>query len=515
MTAINLEDMPYARGAHYSPEKICLAGTRERIIHKILDWANDDTDNAPRILLVHGEPGTGKSALANEVAHRFESLQRLGSSFFFERSHQADRRPDNVFSTIARDLAESDPQRKACLADAIKENRSLRATTSVREQFETFILQPALQLQAVTFGPVVIVIDALDESGSVEDRRDVLSALADRASELPCNFRILVTARAEDDIKLALGRRPHVATISLTDDADTRSDITYYVGAQLNDVVGISSNGNWCPWLVEESNGLFQWAFTACHFIKAVGERTSDPVQRLNLLASAPQRHLEPLGSLYHKILAGTIPVSDPSTIRRFKIIVGSALAAPRPLSMTALKELYSQYGPSMDVDGIMRPLAALFNGVHHDSMPVYPLHASLRDFLTDFSRSGDFCVDLSVYHCDLAIRSFRTMNNQLHFNMCSLDKPHLANKDVPNFQLQLRNNVSPLLSHVCRLWAEQLSATTFNPELAKLVQTFMSTKILFWLEVLSANKEISKAPAALTAVIEWSQVSKQMFRFT
>ncbi|KAF7973140.1 hypothetical protein HWV62_15905, partial [Athelia sp. TMB] len=504
-TAVDLDEMPYALGAHYDSARTCLPGTRERVIEKIVDWANDDTDNSPRIMLLHGEAGIGKTAIANEIAKRFDSLQRLGSSFFFERSHQADRRPDYLFSTIARDLAECDPQRKACLGETIKEKRSLRAASSVREQFENFILQPALQLQGVTFGPVVIVIDALDESGTVEARRDVLSALADKASELPCNFRILVTARAEEDIQRALSRRSHITSVCL-DDVDARPDIKFYIEQQLEGVPGISPNSSWCPWLVDESNGLFQWAFTACSFVKAIGERKNDPVQRLNILASAPQRHLDPLDGLYHKILAGTIAVSDQTMLRRFKVVVGSALAAPKPLPMTSLKELYSQYGPATDVDAIMRPLAALFSGVYHDSVPVYPLHASLREFLTDSMRSRDFCVDLSVYHCDLAIRSLRTMNNQLHFNICSLDKPHLANKDVPDFQLRLRNNVSPLLSHVCRTWAEQLSATTFSPELAKLVQTFMSTKVLFWLEVLSANQEISKAPAALTAVIEWSE---------
>src|SRR5436189_2214521 len=100
--------MPYAAGAKFNSEKECLPGTRTKIINDITDWVNNP--EAPRMCLLTGVAGSGKSSIANTLAHLFDELGRLGSSFCFDRSHAAERRPDNVFSTIARDLADLDPQ---------------------------------------------------------------------------------------------------------------------------------------------------------------------------------------------------------------------------------------------------------------------------------------------------------------------------------------------------------------------------------------------------------------------
>jgi hypothetical protein len=86
--------------------------------------------------------GARKSAIAHEVARRFDTLKRLGSSCF-DRAHLADRSPNNVFITIARGLADLDPKRKAALLKVIRENRELRNTFMPSEQFKQFILDPA------------------------------------------------------------------------------------------------------------------------------------------------------------------------------------------------------------------------------------------------------------------------------------------------------------------------------------------------------------------------------------
>src|SRR6202020_2948549 len=83
----------------------------------------------------------------------------------------------NIFSTIARDLADLDPQRKHALWLTVKENQRLRVTRAPREQFEKFILMPGKDTN--TIGPVVIVIDALDECGDKGSRKYILSILAE------------------------------------------------------------------------------------------------------------------------------------------------------------------------------------------------------------------------------------------------------------------------------------------------------------------------------------------------
>jgi AAA ATPase domain len=191
---IQLNDMPYAAGARFDPDKGCLPGTREKVIAEICDWVNQDNDDTPRVFFLNDVAGAGKSAIAHEVARRFDRIKRLGSSYCFDRAHQAERSPHNVFSTIARDLTDLDPKRKASLLKVVGEQRALRSTRAPREQFEKFILGPSQDL--TTVGPTVIVIDALDESGTADSRKGLLSVLADNAANLPSNLRVLVTGRA-------------------------------------------------------------------------------------------------------------------------------------------------------------------------------------------------------------------------------------------------------------------------------------------------------------------------------
>ena len=60
----------------------------------------------------------------------------------------------------------------------MKEDRALRTSQSPFEQVERLIIGPRKDLDAI--GPLVIVIDALDESGDRASRRQLLRAIADK-----------------------------------------------------------------------------------------------------------------------------------------------------------------------------------------------------------------------------------------------------------------------------------------------------------------------------------------------
>jgi hypothetical protein len=107
---ITLGDMPYAKGARYDTTKRCLPGTRREIIEEIMTWVNNDAEDTPRVFLLSGMAGLGKSAIAHSLVQLFDDSGRFGSSYCYDRSNQAERRPDNLFSTITRDLADLDPE---------------------------------------------------------------------------------------------------------------------------------------------------------------------------------------------------------------------------------------------------------------------------------------------------------------------------------------------------------------------------------------------------------------------
>ncbi|KAJ6563033.1 hypothetical protein DFH09DRAFT_805972, partial [Mycena vulgaris] len=99
-------------GARFDHGNQCLSDTREGLLDKICDWVNNG--DAPRVLVLCGDAGSGKSAIAHTVSRRFNELKHLGSSFFVLPDH-CSRGPDKLFSTVTRDIADLNPEWKKTL----------------------------------------------------------------------------------------------------------------------------------------------------------------------------------------------------------------------------------------------------------------------------------------------------------------------------------------------------------------------------------------------------------------
>ncbi|KAN0084526.1 hypothetical protein V8E55_008030 [Tylopilus felleus] len=196
----DLGKLHYAEGARFQWEKGCLLGTRVAFLKEICDILNNPDEDAPRVCLLTGIAGSGKSAVAHSIARLYDGQKRLGSSYCFSRTDVAHRNPTNLFTTIARDLSYRDPQYKAALCQVLKDDQALHTSQSPMEQLERLVIEPCRDLHAI--GPLVIVIDALDESGDPTSRQHILRALSEKIAKnaLPSHLRFLITARLETDI---------------------------------------------------------------------------------------------------------------------------------------------------------------------------------------------------------------------------------------------------------------------------------------------------------------------------
>ena len=179
------------------------------LMERIISWANISTpdDNEKRVFLLTGPAASGKSTMAHSVASHFDHLERLASSFFCSSSKPDKSRSEMVLCTIARDIADRNIQIRHNLWDIVKDNRSLRKTTSISEQFERLIKEPTNDL--VMVGPMVLVIDALDECGGNPDKRSqLIKLLIERSVTLPTNFRIFITTSISTQWRKTGCRRP-------------------------------------------------------------------------------------------------------------------------------------------------------------------------------------------------------------------------------------------------------------------------------------------------------------------
>jgi NACHT domain len=514
-----IREIPYGTGSRFTPDKGCLMGTRTAFLEFIVNWVNDPASE--RCLVLFGQAGTGKSAIAHEIARRFDTMHRLTSSFIFLRKEQSKREAYHLFTTLARDLADRYPSFKTALGRVVKDNSSLRVGTSDYDTlFRSLILEPLKGLHMV--GPILVVIDALDESGDASGQTGLHTFLARNLIRLPPNFRVLITSRPEDGIEPVLDealsvRIRHMKGSELA--ATTNDDILIFFQNKLHP----DEFKKYGDKLATRAEGLFQWAAVASQFILAPPARFSFSKKKcINHLLKPGTSGQDPLDELYKEVLEGYFTDKEPRPL--FRSVMGQIITSFEPLSIHSLTTL-RRHTPALssdnnnndvnddddDDDGsavliLLHCLGSLLSNVNSSdqNLPIIPLHTSFRDFLTNKAKSGDFCVDLRDAHHQLAHSCLGLLLSSLKFNICNLATSYLANEDVADLQSRVDKHIPPALSYACHFWDDHLKHISFETDLYGKLWTFFETKLLFWLEALSLTNHVGLALAACSALNVW-----------
>jgi NACHT domain len=501
----------HCKGAwRFGDEKRCLPGTREDFLDYIVNWV--ENHESQRVLLLLGQAGTGKSSIAHEVARRFQN-KCLGSYFAFVRKEGSKDEAYQLFTTLARNLSDRYPPFKLALGKILKNDSSLHSIRHYRTLFESLLLEP---LKDLKFGdPILIVIDALDESGDAIGKNGLHAFLAQRLFDLPSNFRVLITSRPENGIEPAFINALSVRTVYMDDPqlaAKTEQDIGLYLQSELPRDVFENHGAK----LAKAAEGLFQWAAVASGFINnppsSFGFSKKQVVQRL-LGHSQDLDEQDPLDQLYEEVLKAYFKPRAARTL--FLSVMGQLFASIEPLSIQSLVAL-RRHAPKDDPEDpdpedsdcvveMLRHLGSLLTNVtsSHETRPIVPLHTSFRDFLAN-EKSGVFHVDLVKAHRRLAHSCLGLLLDNLQFNICKLESSYLANKDVPVIDSRIAAYIPPALSYACVFWADHLEHVAFERDLFTKLRSLFETRFLFWLEVLSIKNGVGLAPRAFACLKTW-----------
>ena len=127
---------------------------------------------------MHGLAGSGRSTLSTTVAEYFRELGQPCAFIFFDRNDPTHSDPNAVIRTLAHQLASFDPNILSAVCAEIETDKRI-AEASMRRQFTKLIFEPlkAAGTQPME-GPVIIVIDTLDECGDPTSRKNLLVLLA-------------------------------------------------------------------------------------------------------------------------------------------------------------------------------------------------------------------------------------------------------------------------------------------------------------------------------------------------
>jgi hypothetical protein len=499
---------------------MCTPGTRLSILSDLLAWAIDS--NSPCVFWLNGLAGTGKSTIARTLCERLDQQGLLGASFFISRDQPERREPAKIVRSVAHQLAANWPLVSDALCAKLRET-PLSVTRSLQQQITDFIITPARELTGNT--SFIIVIDALDESVTDFHGRsggELLLLLGRQLLQLAGRVRLFITSRNEIPIQqmfLELSANSQtVVKLHDLDQAVVKADITTYLTQSFSSIRKARLEISLSDWptteavheLVQMSGLLFIYAATAVRFMS---ERRYSPRHRLSQLlgqghtftTTSPYAQLD---GLYRQILNDAVRDSrgeEDFLCQRLHAVMAMIVLALSPLKIEALATL-----SGLNLDDASIAVGSLASLLADSTSGVRVFHPSFPDFAVDATR----CMDLRlrvipiVDHAAIALRCLDLMNKHLRYNICGIQDPTIANKNVEHLDVALRENVSDALRYAVCFSCTHLAASGVpDGLLLDSLDEFCKKHLFHWVEVLSLAGHVIPAEAALLQVIEWCEV--------
>ncbi|KAJ2913544.1 hypothetical protein MD484_g6876, partial [Candolleomyces efflorescens] len=405
-----IEDASHTRDRKRSPpDSACTQGTRLEVVQNVTIWTGTDIYEAdePHLLWMHGYAGCGKSAISQEVCRKLETQGRPVASFFFFRNAGDRSKIWRLAPTLANQMAAVVPETAAFLRSALAANPGLKnfpiANSSVEMQMQCLIYGP-LKLAAER-GPIpslggrpfLIVIDGLDECDDKEEVQQFVRGMVSFFNENPfIPLRVFITSRVEQHIQRYLNvrgvRLDNLVDHCSDDDIATFLEVMFEDEKRGNPVIQayISEHGEWPASgdkkkLVRHIGGSFIFASSLLKFIlgsTVQGISSTTPIDRLPLALK-----MNPgLDGLYTQTLARF------EDLPHFLDILSTIALLESPLPISGIADLLGI--STYKVVNVLVNLQAIIQVPGTDSdIPVTLFHTSLRDFLTNESRSGRFFV--------------------------------------------------------------------------------------------------------------------------
>ncbi len=390
------------------PKSTCMHGTRVETIDSLVTWIAECNSG---VLWCSGLAGTGKSSLVgtlyNLLSFDMSNRSRLAAFTRYDRTEYRDS--SELIASIAYSLGMFDQRICIAIVKALTASRAAvlkMAASESHTQFRLLLREPLESIPELQDeGPLVVIIDGLDESDVSED---LLKVLADGFGPKLPYMRLIVSSRPEEKISRVFRNHKHVHHFPLdTSSCETKHDIQHFIQQRFD---SITDKSTWdkrneqqiVTQLADRASGLFIWAATVCSFLcdfpslgrlKALLE-TTIPTDAMDALTTLYRMTLETIVSE----VSGT----KEDIQRCIRAVLGVVIVRKDKMTVSMLPELVLRKGdPSAQF--IVDKLGSV---VQERSGSLELIHKSFDDFLRDRGRCGDeWFIDVKEHEKELARR--------------------------------------------------------------------------------------------------------------
>ena len=506
--------------------RACTPGTRVAILDRIYHWAQDPSPDSPRVFLLTGNAGSGKSTIANTVSRYFDNTlddevpNILQATYCCSRQFDDTRRQKYIIPTLVYQLARHSKSYARALIDADRFD-SVEILSNQLQDLFVGPWQKSASDRPYDLPPYLIVIDALDE---VDDRGGLafLQALLTTIEQGHLQgLKFFVTSREDDKVASLCDQFSSDVVCRLHKIAveDVCADILRYLDAELP----LLEKGERSE-LARRAGGQFIYAATAVRYMTPQAGLTR--VEQLKLMrillsngwetSEGPKEPLQ-VDILYRQILSEAFhKLENEVCLPRLKILY-TLLCTEERVSTSVAAGLISDSSEMVEIAnqvvGDLHAVLYIFDG------RVYWYHASFPDFIFTQARSRfkmpitdsvtrqtsfqiiDISCDPASHHALLTHSCFHIMMSGLHFNICNLPSSFLLDSEVPN--LQVDDKICDSLKYACRYWAEHMAhaAPSEHKALQAHIVDFLHTHVLFWIEAMNLLQMSSQCARMLLEV--------------
>ncbi|KAF7358385.1 AAA-16 domain-containing protein [Mycena venus] len=380
-----------------------LDNTRQELFEELALWSTGDIprDITKQFYFLSGVAGLGKSSIAHQLCTRLDQSSEpapgapaLGASFFFVRAGGELESTRLFFSSLAHQLAQSQPTLRSHIITAARQYLRRGDRQQMKHAFKELLQEPLAGASIVTQKPVVIVIDGLDECKERELVPDLLQYLLELVRALPW-VRVFVASRPEPHILSVLtsaDTAPIVYHRSLEDTlVKWGDDVRYYLKETVSKIppygAFVRNNPDFLERLIKRAGGVFIFARLAVRFLDTYRDHPN-PQEQFELLFSSGGVGLSPLDALYLQILLLAFPPKDipasSSGYARLRLFLTIIALQRRPLT----PETMALFELGLPKDDIVWMTDRLRSALLIDNQGcVVPLHATFGEFLLDPER--------------------------------------------------------------------------------------------------------------------------------
>jgi WD40 repeat protein len=340
---------------------------REWLFADIARWRDS---GATQSLLILGDPGVGKSAIAAKLVH---DESRVVGHFFCRYDEANTLEPGRLVQTLAAHLAAAFPAYRAKLDDP-----------AVKERLDTSDRDPISALTQGVFGPLgqidppgevrYLIVDALDEAPELAAKFNIISVLASALTRMPKWLRLIGTARNDAKVTERL-RALRFHPLDAGSPANLE-DVRTYIASRL--AANLDATAHHIDTLCTKSAGNFLYVVQTLQDIEASHLQLDD------------LEHLSPsMSGRYLAFFERHFPEGEGfAAMRR---LLDAMVAAVEPLRASQLAAV-----TGIDAEEELPRLGRDFRQyLKHQADwggdPLYALyHKSLSDWLTADERRGD-----------------------------------------------------------------------------------------------------------------------------